>query len=125
MRRFTIPFHELAVLQEHTQRARMHFCSRPLNAVSNAMEFDDLADARAFIREGIAELHDQDFAHALIMQPSGDEADVYGWEFEPKRGWYIKFAFSNADTRFEVVSFHPPEEDLETQVTTLTPWESE
>ena len=119
------PFHDLREFQSQAQKSRIRFCNRPLDAVERCMGFEDVAEARDFIREAIAELTLDDFVKPTILD-LGDEADVYGWKDHEGRGWYIKFAFSKRHDRFEVVSFHPPEHDLFTRSgRVLTPWEPE
>jgi hypothetical protein len=67
--------------------------------------------AKRYVREIVAALRPEDFAHTKVMSNWVPPAtvDVYGSTYK-ERNWYVKLRINGGN--LYIISCHPPEEDL-------------
>ena len=82
--------------------------------------FESRVDARGWIRELIATLRPENFAHSI--QLAVHTADIYG-AYSVGHGWYLKFTMTRGTDGLAVlvISCHPVEHPLETLRGTIAP----
>lgn len=106
------PRYDLQAFQAEVRAENFHvYKTRALDVIARLRKCGR-DQARAYAKQVILSLTDDDYAHTLEM-PNGQVMDVYGKVIQVD-GWYVKIEIHQDDKQPGIVSCHPAERDLQT-----------